>query len=1344
MTTIIELNNLNRARGRLFLPSEKKDLKFHYSDGEETEGYLLQVLTQAEDLSSSSPELESKIKDWPSEYHLGSRRANVLRGFDLEAIESALELGCGCGSITRYLGELGIRLDAVEGSEVRANLAALRCRDLPNVNVVNANFNHLNLPEIDYDAVFLIGVAEYAGRFSPGDDGDEKALIRLLRSLRKTLKPDGVIFVAIENRTGMKYVMGAHEDHYSLRYVGIHDYPEPAGIRTYTKNEWEHVIRESGFEQHEFSYPFPDYKTATVLLSDRYVRSNPYAYCHLEGVQSRDYVFPLNLGHREPLFWEAASAAQTIDAFANSFCIAMSNDARRLRDHCDFDFVHLPDFHRKREFCLITKKKRNEDLVVRQALMDTVGAGPQSGVTQVLQQERFHSGTLLSVEWSRAPLIYYDATRLDQLIRRYYEFLGKQEGQGEGITIDLIPSNIVVSGDGGYQAFDEEWRVDWPLDRDYVFFRGLLGFALRCNYALHRLSRERSLYTIRDFVLYGFQLTGNDASADMDSYVELEERFQDAVAQSRKGIHTNAILDMRINEPPPAVAFASKIYWKTADQDYSEARSVMAEAMEDAAPCELVFDLPSGANGMELLRFDPCDWDRTEGVGFLRIHEITVFLGSDEAWESVWRARGGAEIADRGELTDMIFERGKLGEIFAVVDKDPHIEFAFVPRMEPIPEQRYRVRVTLRVHRSTEYELVRDRFLIQEEIYKQRLQHLESELAQKEAIEQELELIKGSRTWRLAETYRRLLYVRALPRLRHLKHAVFAYFGKPDTPVDSSTPYEQWLRKQEVLRGESMDKRLSALASKPLISVIMPVYNVDPEILARAVRSVETQSYPNWELCIADDCSTNPETRNYLQRLRDPRIKVRYLERNVNIAAASNEAASMAAGACLGFLDNDDELTEHALLESVVRMEETGAELVYSDEDFIKTDGHLDFPHFKPEYSPDLLLSHNYITHFLVLRRDLFERVGGFRPGFDGAQDYDLVLRAVEHTDRIAHVTQPLYHWRMSQNSTSLNPDVKPEAHANARKAIEEALGRRRIDGRVDNGNLPHFFRVRRSLLERPLVSIVIPFKDKPGLLRRCVETILENSTYRNYEVLGISNDTTSLKTYEVMSELENADERVRFVEHNIAFNFSALVNFGVSRSRGGHVVLLNNDIEILTGDWLESLLEHSQRQEVAAVGGKLYYPNNTIQHAGIAVALGGSAGHMHKHFPAVAKGYCNRLHLIQNVTAVTGAMLMIEKALYEQLGGFDEHSFAVAYNDVDFCLRAMEKNYLNVFTPCVEAYHYESVSRGYEDTPEKLERFKAERENLIARHAAILNNGDPYYSPNFDQGRDDFSLRPL
>jgi GT2 family glycosyltransferase len=376
-----------------------------------------------------------------------------------------------------------------------------------------------------------------------------------------------------------------------------------------------------------------------------------------------------------------------------------------------------------------------------------------------------------------------------------------------------------------------------------------------------------------------------------------------------------------------------------------------------------------------------------------------------------------------------------------------------------------------------------------------------------------------------------------------------------------------------------------------------------------------------------------------------------------------------------------------------------------------------------------------------VLRKSLFDQIKGFRTGYDGAQDYDLLLRAVEQTDKIAHAPKPLYHWRMSKQSTSLNPTIKPQAHDNAKNALRDALSRRGIEGSVEDGNLPHFFRVRRRLVSTPLISIVIPFKDKPDLLSDCLTAILDKTTYPEFEILGVSNDTLTVTTYDVMNRFQKKDQRVRFVEHNVPFNFSHIVNYGVNESRGDHIVLFNNDIEIITPDWLESLLEHSQRPEVAAVGAKLYYPNNTIQHAGIMIGLGGYAGHAHKHFPATSEGYFNRLNILQNVSAVTGALMMVEHSIYDELGGFDEENFGIAYNDVDFCLRAMGKGYLNVFTPYVEAYHHESISRGYEDTREKIARFDIEKENLRQRHHDLIQVGDRYYNPNFDQGRDDFSI---
>jgi glycosyltransferase involved in cell wall biosynthesis len=542
--------------------------------------------------------------------------------------------------------------------------------------------------------------------------------------------------------------------------------------------------------------------------------------------------------------------------------------------------------------------------------------------------------------------------------------------------------------------------------------------------------------------------------------------------------------------------------------------------------------------------------------------------------------------------------------------------------------------------------------------------------------------------------------------------------------------------------SEEIAAEIDRFKNKPLLSIVMPVYNVDVKWLQKAVESVERQWYKNWELCIADDKSTNKGTLDYLNSITNPQIKIKFLNENLNIAGATNAALELASGEYIVLMDNDDEITPDALYEIVKRINESDADFIYSDEDFIDMEDSCRNPHFKPDFSPDMLLTNNYITHLSCFRKSLLDKVGGFDRRFDGSQDYDLFLRLTEHTDKIEHISKVLYHWRTLESSTSVNAEAKPEAIERSRMVLEETLKRRGIDGWVEHGNLPHYFRVRYRIKDNPLVSIVIPFKDKPELLDMCINSILKKSTYQNYEIIGISNNSTNAETFEMMQQLEAKDSRVSFYEYNVPFNYANINNHAVNLySKGEHILLLNNDIEVIAPEWIEAMLEHSQREEIGCVGAKLYYPNDTIQHAGIIMGLGGYAGHSHKMYPRGSEGYFNRLNAIQNVSAVTAACLMVKKRIYQEVGGMDEINFKVAYNDVDFCLRVLEKGYRNLFTPYAELYHHESISRGYETTPEKIARFQKEKDALSARHSEILNNGDPFYNPNLTHDKEDFSV---
>jgi len=585
--------------------------------------------------------------------------------------------------------------------------------------------------------------------------------------------------------------------------------------------------------------------------------------------------------------------------------------------------------------------------------------------------------------------------------------------------------------------------------------------------------------------------------------------------------------------------------------------------------------------------------------------------------------------------------------------------------------------------------------------------------------------------------YWRNRFKRILKRI--IPNKILTYFGY--------APYKRLKRYQYRYNTpkytSKIKEKLSGFSYKPLISIIMPVYNIDPKWLDLAIKSIENQWYDHWELCIADDKSTNSDIIEYLQKINHEKIKIKFLENNLNISGASNHALHMATGEYIALMDNDDEITPDALYEIVKAINEQEADFIYSDEDFISPEGECRKPHFKPDFSPSLLLSHNYITHFTCFKKGLLDSVGEFNSVFDGAQDYDLFLRLTEKASKIYHVQKVLYHWRTLETSTSVNSEVKPEARERGKRVLEKTLKRRDIYASVEYANLPHYFRVKYTIKDNPLISIIIPFKDKPELIDVCISSILAKSSYTNYEIIGISNNSQEDATFKTMDRLKNKDPKVSFYEYNVDYNFSDINNHAVNTyANGEHIVLLNNDTEVISPNWIEAMLEHSQREEIGCVGAKLYYPNDTIQHAGIIIGLGGYAGHSHKMYPRDHTGYFNRLNIVQNVSALTGACLMVKKSIYSEMDGLNPHDFKVAYNDVDFCLRVLEKGYLNIFTPYAEMYHHESITRGYETTPEKQARFHEEKRLLSLLHREILTQGDPYYNPNLTRAKEDFSLR--
>lgn len=554
--------------------------------------------------------------------------------------------------------------------------------------------------------------------------------------------------------------------------------------------------------------------------------------------------------------------------------------------------------------------------------------------------------------------------------------------------------------------------------------------------------------------------------------------------------------------------------------------------------------------------------------------------------------------------------------------------------------------------------------------------------------------------------------------------------------------YEAYIPTEETLRKQAKKK----FAYAPLISIVVPAYRTPETFLRQMIDSVRSQTYGNWELCIANGSPEDEKMGEILREYheKDSRVSFKNLKENLGIAENTNEAFTMAKGEFVGLLDHDDLLAPNALYEIISRLQEETVDAVYTDEDKVTTDLTEHFqPHLKPDFNLDLLRSNNYICHFFVVRRAIVEKVGGFRREFDGAQDYDFIFRCVETSRAVAHVPEILYHWRTHKASTADNPASKMYAFEAGRRAIEAHLERTQTPGTVSHTKDYGFYRVQYPVKKQEKISILIPNKDEKESLKSCLESIWQKSTYKNYEIIIIENNSTTEEIFEYYRELESAHENLRVVAWEKEFNYSAINNFGARYATGEYLLFLNNDVTVITQDWLEEMLGVCQRKEVGAVGVKLFYPDGTIQHAGCVVGLGGVAGHLFVDMPGDRTGYLHKASLLQDLSAVTAACMMMKKAVFWEAGGFTE-KLAVAFNDVDLCLKVREKGWLIVYDPYVQLYHMESKTRGAEDDKQKVRRFQTEIEYMRSHWLKILKGGDPYYNKNLSLTKWNYSLRPL
>jgi O-antigen biosynthesis protein len=562
----------------------------------------------------------------------------------------------------------------------------------------------------------------------------------------------------------------------------------------------------------------------------------------------------------------------------------------------------------------------------------------------------------------------------------------------------------------------------------------------------------------------------------------------------------------------------------------------------------------------------------------------------------------------------------------------------------------------------------------------------------------------------------------------------------------NTAQYSLWLEEKYPNAGKLSKIKLKcqSLDYQPLISIIMPVYNPEADFLDQAIASVIQQVYSNWELCIADDASTKPQVKEILETYagQDDRIKVVFRPENGHICRASNSAIEIATGEYVALLDHDDLLAPHALARVAELLNQhPEADFIYSDEDKVDHNNVHQDHFFKPDWCPDSFLSRMYTCHLGIYRRSLVNEIGNFRVGFEGSQDYDLVLRLSEKTDKIFHIPDILYHWRIHLESMAGGSNAKPYTVNAAQKALAEALVRRDEPGAIiAKPNYPGVYTVRYQIKAPKLVSIIIPTKDLPDLLDVCLKSIFSLTTYPHYEVIVIDNGSTEAKTQKCFNYWQQQEsDRFKCYRYDVPFNYSQLNNYGASKAQGDYLLLLNNDTKVVSPDWLEAMVEQAQRPSIGAVGSLLLYPDDTIQHAGVVLGLGGVAGHSHKHFHASNPGYISQLAAINNYSAVTAACLMCRKEVFEEVGGLEE-KLAIAFNDIDFCLKIISRGYRNIHLPHVVLYHYESKSRGYEDTPDKQARF-AQEVNYMKQKWSHICDRDPCYNPNLTKYREDYSL---
>jgi glycosyltransferase involved in cell wall biosynthesis/SAM-dependent methyltransferase len=1409
-------------------------IEFDYSDGDEVEECILDAVRQSGDRSTFSNELQRAIQDWPSEYHFSRARHCLLRPLRIPSGSKVLELGCGCGAVTRFLGEIGADVLAIEGSARRARVAAERCRDLSNVRIAVDNFLDFQTEE-RFDWILLLGVLEYAPLFCRGNNPVQE----YLGAVSSLLAPKGRLVIAIENKVGLKYFNGCAEDHLGRPFTGIQDLYGAKTPRTFTRLELKRQLSEAGFIDSCFYYPFPDYKLPSVILTQEAIGQPCFDPVDLLlRSQSRDYGGSIYRSFDEGLAYKSLNEGGLIADLSNSFLIVASRHSN-LQANRELAYTYATN--RRPEFCTETRFRRDDSgiRVVKEYLLD--GVRPTLDVrnyrlANVQCDSDYVPGKqilwdLLSAKASQAnedalavalapwfrtlldmsepPVPIAPGIPADLRPLRSYAIAGRY--------LDLTPFNLLDHA-STLVPIDLEWRVDGDIPLGWVVTRGVLH-SLRAG-----IDSSHLPYTLTSVVRAVARAEGLSVDdEDVELWLQHEIELQTAVTgQPPSGWTPESIssglksftaemsarqkqiveLGQRIAVLQESVAgreteissLAHRLQESVAGRE-AEISSLTHRMQESVAEREK--EISSLAHRLQGLEADLSQLNRIRGsledqlqasrssiadknglilqknhaiadlrkTADIRINELVREVTGSQAQVNDLRDEVGA-YQRRIAMLESSFSWRVLQEMQRLSAKYPTLSRKARTGMQllwwtltlQLPQRIRDRRQFLRERR-----LLASSPLFNADWYLSRYRDVAENGCDPVTHYLAIGTTEGRNpgpefdTAYYLDKHRDVAEEGVNPLVHYLQ--IGATEGRTIRPVESRTDdvnaganetldYSEWVSRYDTLTAfdvEAIQRHISSLREKPLISVVLPVYNPEIRFLRRALDSVVAQLYPNWELCIADDASTNPEVRELLQEyeLGDRRVKVAYRQSNGHISAASNSALELVSGKYVALLDHDDEFAAHALYIIASELNEhPDTDIAYSDEDKIDAEGRRSGPYFKTGWDPDLFYGHNMVNHLGVYRTALIREIGGFREGYEGSQDYDLVLRLLPltKTHKIRHIPHVLYHWRLGEGLSTYSTNSMEKAVAAARRALADHFEHLGKNAHVTASRISYWNRIEWPLpAPLPPVSLIIPTRDSLPSLRGCLEGLLRRTDYENLQVILVDHGSRDPQAMEYLASL-SSEPRILVLKLDEPSDLAAAVNRAVTHSNGDILGFIHNDLDVIQSSWLKEMVCQAIRPEVGAVGAKLYDSSDRIQEAGLVLGMKGIVGYGQRGFPRSADGYFGRLQLVHGVSAVTAACMMLRKSVFEEVGGFDEANLKDAYHDVDLCLKIRQIGYSIVWTPYAELYHLNRNSSGLDYTPRSTASIRQGRLYMEQRWASELEN-DSFYSPNLSLDAKDFSL---